>query len=400
MPIQDGVIRIMPADFNLQDWQNGTFKAWDLPDAIYARANDEINGSVMLTLIYSTTGENAEQILAHRIIVTNINNYDSPQLMRIISVKKTLSKAQIEVKAEHITCDVRQFYITVAQFSKLPNITSQSLWNSLKIAITPNTSERKFPYQFTSDTSMVANIDGLVYRGVNLLEIMGGIKGSFLDIWGGEYRRDNLSISHVKRLGTDRGYRIEYGMNLKDVEFSVDSTNTFYGVAPFVQWNDQDGSQRLRILDGDGFIIGNSTSKNYYSTAILPLDVSDKFKEPSAATQTQIRAEGNLYLTQNPERFLPSVNLKVNFVSLSDKKEYDGIRELQNLMLGDDVQVKYGDFGLDVKTRLISYEYDILSKTYTKLELGQPKSTFLKQMNDQYSLLYHKAFGINNLKQG
>lgn len=400
MAIQDGVIRIIPSEFNEQDWQNGTFKAWDLPDSIYARVNDEINGNVMLTLIYSSGGENADQILNHRIIVTNINKYDNPQLMRIISVKKSLSKAQIEVKAEHITNDVRQFYIPIAQFSKMSNLTSQSMWNTLKLGVTPTISERKFPYEFTSDASMTANIDGLVYRGVNLLEIMGGIEGSFRDIWGGEFRRDGLKISHVKRLGDDRGYRIEYGMNLTDVEFSVDLTNTFYGVAPFVQWNETDGNQRLRVLDGKGFIIGNSTSNNYYSTAILPLDVSNKFKEPSTVTQAQLRAEGNLYLIQNPERFLPSVNMKVNFVSLSDKEEYAGIRSLQNLILGDDVQVTCGEFGLDVKTRFISYEYDILSRTYTKLELGQPKSTFLKQMNDQYSLLYNKAFGISNLKQG
>jgi len=408
---QPDVINIMEPLFNTHEFDDGKSIMWSLPDAIYCKASSGLNGNTTLVLHYPVSGVNAEQIFINRLIVAKINKWQQQQVMRIYSVKKTLSKAVIEVKAEHVTNDIRQFSLPwIDHIAMGNNWTSQETFNFLEKMSTPvhdapgsvpSLTRRPFPIIFVGDPNFkIPNGYNWKFRASTLLEVLGGVQGSILDVCGGEYERDNQYIRHKKRLGEDLGYRIEYGLNMTEVEFTTDLSNTYYGVLPFVQYTDSNSREILITLPenytSQPFIHGNNESPHYYGTGMLGLDLSDKLNG-EATTQVQLKEAAITYVANNQERFYPSVNMKVNFVTLDNKKEYEQFQVLKNLKLGDDVQVTYQEFGLDVKTRMISYEYDVITQQYTKVELGQPKLNFIKQMESQYDVLYKKAFGIRTI---
>ena len=53
---------------------------------------------------------------------------------------------------------------------------------------------------------------------------LGGVAGSFLDLWGGEYEWDNFNVIHHQGRGQHTGVVIEYGKNLTELEHDSDIT--------------------------------------------------------------------------------------------------------------------------------------------------------------------------------
>ena len=402
-----------------------------LTDVLYCKSTVELNGDTRLTMIYPSDGQNAEKIAPNRLLQLRINNYQDAQFMRIYSVKKTLSKANIEVKAEHVTNDLRQFIIPHVYVklggSGTGQIRSQAVFSTMANYAKPfhvsdgsphdpTNVKRPFPFEVRSDAELktVPDTTWWGYQAVNCLELLGGVKGSLLDYYGGEYERDNAKIYHKPRVGANRGFRVEYGLNMRDVEFTTDLSNTYWGIMPHASYNSKFRGDVIVTMDDttsgqagkQAIIKGATTSDTFYGTSVLPLDVTDKIPkevlevDDTAKVKEWIIRLGNEYIMQNRNRFVPSVNMKIDFASLIGKPEYEQFDNLQKLNLGDDVQVVYPEFGIDVTTRLISYEYDILTQEYSKLELGQPTSNFVKDMNNKYSDLWNKTFAPNTRERG
>lgn len=374
--------------------------SYPLPDIIYAHSSSEINGETTLNIRYLLSGSNAEQLAVGKIIYTKINDWQPVQKMRIRAVKTLLAKSQIEVIADHISNDLRRYKVPYTRFN-IHNPGPMQIWDELVKAVRPtiNSSNFRFSLQAEARFPIISRITH-TYLGINLLEFLGGTTGSILDLYGGEIERDNTVIRWRDRFGSDRGAVLKYGLNMKDIEMTIDISNTYYGVFGFVQYTDDESISRVKYNTTTPITIANPTvPDNLKGTEVITLDVTNQVEAPTA-TISEIQSQVNNYISSNKGKFSPSINMKIDFISLKNKKGYEQFTNLFDLRLGDDVQIIFPELGLNMTTRIISYEYDILTEQYTKLELGQPKSTFLKQLNDKTSSLYRKIYGINQADLG
>lgn len=403
-----------------------------LPDVTYCRATGELNGNTTLQMRYPIGGINYEKIAPNKILMVKVNKFMQTQPMRILSVTKSLSGANLEIKAEHLTNDLRNFVTLPNMFYFTQNplpayqigqsyMDEYSFPAHVRMGANPDPTGklRPFPFVFDADADVtIPNPQPTQPKQLRmtLLEFLGGKEGSLLDMFGGEYIRDRHKITLKKRVGSDKGFRVEYGLNMTDLDMTVDLSNTLYGVAGFIQYQ-RTGNQGQTLeyaaysvtetgslVHADPVVKGNANSNLWNATGIEWLDVGSYAKKEiieNGDLQTinaECRRVTEQYVKDNPERFQPNINLKVNFVDLSNKTGYEEFEQLKELELGDDVTIQHKDFGIDVKTRFISYEFDFLADEYTKLELGQPKSTFLTQLRSANDTLYYKAFNLQNLK--
>ncbi|MCH3390155.1 hypothetical protein LDA45_14950, partial [Enterococcus faecium] len=57
----------------------------------------------------------------------------------------------------------------------------------------------------------------------NFLEFFGGKEGSILDRFHGEFLKDNNTLRHEKRLGTDHKIKAIYTKNLTGLDLEIDA---------------------------------------------------------------------------------------------------------------------------------------------------------------------------------
>lgn len=427
----EDIIQIIDGEYSPMIYDANVVNA--LPDVIYCRSKGELNGNTTLEMKYPIGGINSDKIAPNKILMVKVNNFMQTQPMRITSVNKSLSGAALDIKAEHLTNDLRNFVPSPLQRSFAPQplpaymVGSVYFEDSFPPHVKPGSSPdptgklRPFPFTFDADTDLTIpnNPRNFYQYRMTLLEFLGGRETSLLDLFGGEFLRDRHSIKLKKRLGSDKGFKVEYGLNMTDLDMTVDLSSTLYGVAGFIQYTTTGNqgqslenvaysylSSDIGNADADPVVKGNTNSNLWNATNIEWLDMGSYATKSIidsndfVSITKECRRVTEKYVKDNPQRFQPTINLKINFVDLANKTGYEDFQELKKLELGDDVTIQHKDFGIDVKTRFISYEYDFLTKQYTKLELGQPKTTFLKQLRSGYDELYYKAFNLQGVKLG
>lgn len=230
------------------------------------------------------------------------------------------------------------------------------------------------PFTFWTDKTTSANFD--LDQPVSARGVLGGVRGSILDVYGGEYEFDHFTVKLYADRGVNTGATIRYGKNLADIEQDIDNGDVFDSIVPF--WY-QDGD--LLMLDEK--IVGTNQNKP------VALDMSGYFQDKP--TQAQLRAKANSYLTSN-RPWVPKDNIKVNFVQLWQTDNYKDFAALQRVNLCDRVNVYYTLLGITAESvKVIKTVYNVLLERYDEMELGEAKSTFgqtlMKQTQEQIDAL-------------
>lgn len=230
------------------------------------------------------------------------------------------------------------------------------------------------PFTFWTDKTTSANFD--LDQPVSARGVLGGVRGSVLDVYGGEYEFDHFTVKLYANRGVNAGATIRYGKNLADIEQDIDNGDTYDSIVPF--WY-QNGD--LLMLDEK--IIGSTQAKP------VVLDMSGYFQDKP--TQAQLRAKANSYLTSN-RPWVPKDNIKVNFVQLWQTDNYKDFAALQRVNLCDRVNVYYTLLGITAESvKVIKTVYNVLLERYDEMELGEAKSSFgqtlMKQTQEQIDAL-------------
>ena len=66
----------------------------------------------------------------------------------------------------------------------------------------------------------------------------------------------------------------------------------------------------------------------------------------------------------------PQITATVEFLPLEDTEEYKDFAVLESVYLGDTVKIFHKNLKLELSAKVISYEFDTLSKRYNKVILG------------------------------
>lgn len=346
-------------DANCKDFDNNGIGI--LKDTIKSEVSETLNGELVLDMEYPVSSKYIEYIVNENIIKCDAGLEDE-QLFRIKNVKPDFDI--IKIYAEHISYDLADNF--------LEDVYPQNMNGAecLEWILT----HTLYPHNFIS-FSDIQNAASARYVRKNPIEaIVGDLDNSFVNLWGGELKRNNFLISMLTKRGNNKGYKIKYRKNLTGLDFTIDNSNIITKIMP-------QGYNGLFLPEK---YVDSPYISNYPNPRIKLIEFSDvKVKEKEEdeegfATQEEayeeLRRLCNLkYSEDNIDK--PTVNLKVDFVDLSKTTEYQNYAFLESISMGDTVTVEL-DY-IQVEVRVIKTIYDSLLHRYTKLELGEFNANYI-----------------------
>lgn len=332
-----------------------------LRDCISAVVTEERNGIYELDFDYPVDGLNYEKIQCGRIVAVRHDESGDVQPFDIVGYSRPINGV-VTFHAVHIS--YRQTAMTV----------TGSNINSLADALTMfenSTPANPFTY-WTDKTSsnFMAAADGVPH---SVRQMLGGMEGSILDSYGGEYEWNKWTVKLWQSRGSMKNFTIRYGLNLTDYREEMDYSDTYTSVIPY--WKGQDKKGNDIVVTG-GEVTADQPSFNDMDRCV-PLDLTDKFEsKPSVA---DLETEALNYINAN-QTYLPAQTIEVDFVRLSDQAEYAQFASLQKCKLCDSINVVFPMYKMSGQFKIVKTEYDVLQERYNRLELGTLSVTLAESL--------------------
>lgn len=326
-----------------------------LRDTISAVVTEERNGVYELDFEYPITADDFDDIQIGRIIGVTHDDTGDIQPFDIVSYTRPINGI-VTFHCTHIS--YRQSYLTVTG----TNINSLADAFALLETATPT---NPFVYQTDkTSTGYMAAADGIPKT---VRSMLGGVEGSILDAYGGEYEWDLWTVKLHSSRGVPRDFSIRYGVNMLDYNEEFDSSGTYSSCIPY--WT-----------DGTNKVVGNK--QDSFSSTItgrgecVPLDVSDKFE--TQPTKAQVEAMGlSVMNAKNPT--IPSQNIHVEFVRLQDLG-YEGFENLLQCGLCDTINVVFPFYNTTGQFKIVKTVWDVLADRYESMELGDLSVTLAEAL--------------------
>lgn len=347
-----------------------------LRDVISAVVTEERNGIYELDFEYPVTGAHFDEIQLGRIVAVEHDATNDIQPFDIVSFERPIDGV-VTFHCTHIS--YRQNYLTVRG----------SGINSLADALTllgNATPSNPFTYEadFVSDGYMAA-ADGLP-RTVR--SMLGGVEGSILDTYGGEYEWDRFRVILHSDRGILKDFSIRYGVNMVDYNEELNSEGTYSSCIPY--WT-----------DGNKKVIGSKQSRGTTVTGrgeCVPMDVSDKFE--SKPTKEQVEAKG-LSMLKKTKPYMPVQNIHVEFIRLQDVG-YEDYANLYQCGLCDTINVILPRYNTSAKFKIVKTVWDVLADRYESMELGDLSTTLsealgINEFGKQESNGYEEIKGVDKI---
>lgn len=343
-----------------------------LHDAIKCTVDEVLNGSFELEMDYPISGNKFDNLLFRNLIFAKPNPYSNPQPFRIYGISKPMNGI-VTVSAQHISYDMAD--ITVAPFSATSIV---SAFTNMKAA-----SDVTCPFDFWTDKQTAVDIKTNI--PINMRSILGGMEGSILDTYRGEYEFDKYTVKLWNNRGTDRGVKIRYGKNLMNFKQEENCSNVYTAVRPYWYRESDDASEGGLVELTEKVLVIDSTV-DYIR--ILPLDLTNEFD--SKPTEQELRDKTNEYVDAH-DLGTPKVSIDVSFIDLADTEEYKNIAPLEMVKLGDTVGVEFPKLGVMASAKVIKTTYNVLSGRYDKIELGSEKADLATTISVQNKEIKEKT---------
>ena len=331
-----------------------------LTDCITCYVHEKLNGVYELKFTYPITGVHFSDIKVGAIVDAIPSDGKAVQHFRIDTITKPIG-GKVTVEATHISYQLS--YVPVKPFDAVGVL--EALNGLKENSLTSN------PFSVWTDISNTATKYSQK-EPASFRQRLGGVAGSILDCFGGEYEFDNYTVKLYAHRGIDRGVVIEYGKNLTDLEQEESIDKVITGIVPF--WKDSNGDKVVSI---ETPIESEYASKYPFKRTVVK-DFSSNFeKEP---TVEQLRAYTESYIKNNCVG-VPQVSLDVSFVALEDTEEYKSLSR-ERINLGDTVTVRFSELGVDAKAKVIEYKYDVLAERYDSLKIGSVRSSLASTISE------------------
>ena len=223
-------------------------------------------------------------------------------------------------------------------------------------------------------------------------DALGGVKGSILDVWGGEYEFDNTVIRLHKQLGRKSPTVLEYGRNILRAEDDQDIEGAYTSVYPYATYTPENQgtgeggatSQQITVELPEKYVDGPYIGL-YNERRVLIVDFSSNFKDKEVPTIDKLRRLAKEYAINN-RLGLPKINTKIEYVDLSKTLDYKLTQILEEAELCDIVPVYYPQIGLTSEdAKLTTIVYDVLLEQNDSVEVGAIGDGFKSSMTSNLS---------------
>lgn len=238
--------------------------------------------------------------------------------------------------------------------------------------------------KYTAESN-IEKIATAYYVRKNLIEaISGNDDQSFVNRWGGEPMYDNYHLIMNHRVGGDYGARAEFGYNLEEISESVNMDEVVTRIIP--------ESYNGYLLEGDEPWVDSPNIDKYpvihtkviqYSDVKLKEDCSGDDVENGFSTLEELRDElvrlSKLEFDNGID--VPKIIYKVKIANLENTLEYEDVKDLINIGLGDSVQCYNKRLDINAKARVTKITYDCIRKRNEEVEIGDAKSDYFDRIS-------------------
>lgn len=337
-----------------------------LTDAVSCTVTEERNGAYEATLVYPAKGHLAEYIAEDAIIKAKANDTDEPQLFRIYKSGKQIG-SNTTWNAEHISYELTGN--PVERFSVSGVNAEQALNRLLAAAVF------KHKYTGTSDITTVNSTS--IADVVSVRKALGGVKGSILDTWGGEYHFNNYRIELLKARGADNGVTIEYGKNLTDAKQERNIANIVTAIFPYAKYTPEGEENEVYISLKEKTLVHAGAADYAYKRCEI-VDFSSEWESGTIITEDMLRAKAEAYLEKISTE--PDINITLSYAQLKKTKDYKNIQVMENVALCDTVTVRIDKLQIEATAKIVKVKYDSLKEHYDTMEIGSVRTNLTKQL--------------------
>lgn len=319
-----------------------------LADAQSCTVTEKRNGSYELKLICPADGIHAEMLEEGNIILAKPSDTMQPQPFRIYKITTPID-GKLEVQARHISYQLN--FITVSPFSV----------SGCAGAVQGLKSHAASDCPFSVWTDVASSAMFTVSVPASFRNCLGGMDGSVLDTFGGEFEWDRYTVKFHRARGADHNVHIVYGKNLTDFKMEKSIENTITGVHPY--WVDNETQAVMELPEK--VVMVSRKSVPYQKITVL--DCTSAFQEKPSEAALREYAQDYIDTTSLTE---PEVDIKIDFVQLWNTPGYEDVVQAEQVSLCDTVHVYISKLGIEASSKVTETEYDSLLERYNSITLS------------------------------
>ena len=331
-----------------------------LRDCLSCVVTEERNGIYECDFEYPITGANFDKIQIGNIVGVTHDDSGDVQPFDIVSYSRPIDGV-VTFHAVHIS--YRQSYITMTGGTINDLATALAV---CKHGTNLGNDGNPFTYWTDKDSTGYCSAIGIIPRSVR--SVLGGVEGSILDAYGGEYEWDKWSVRLYNARGQSRDFSIRYGVNMLDYEEDTDTQGTFSKCIPY--WTDGTDTVVAGVVTSNGTTVTNRDE-------CVPLDLSERYE--TAPTQAQLESAALSYMDTN-NTFIPQQSIQVEFVRLQDMGEFADYQNLLECNLCDTINVIFPDYNTSGRFKIVKTVWDVLMDRYDSMELGSLSTTLAEAL--------------------
>lgn len=337
--------------------QDAKAKIGWLAEASDCQCTEERNGVFELEFQYPMLGRYAAELVIDRYVKAKPNANGKNQFFHIRKVSKPIN-GMFTVSCEHISYALSGYPVPTVSASGNAQVAINAILTAAKNQLGKDIG-------FSVATTDITLSSSIALTNVSARAALGGVSGSVLDVYGGEYEFDNHTIKLHKARGKDRGVRIAYGRNMTELKCDIDMDSAYTGIYGYVKNDNVDLHSYKAVTNSSGI-----------NAKTLIRDFSSDFSGgDSKITQSGLDSAVAAYAAANDINS-PTVSMTVSFVDLSQSPEYASFSALESVSLCDTVQIYHKDLNINIKAKVIKTVYDVLRERYTSIDLGSPRANF------------------------
>ena len=362
-----------PILYNKNETRFDTYGLGEI-DALKGNATRERNGNYSAYLEYPASGPLASAFEKEMKFKADAGTRTKNQTFEIVRIVKD-SSSTIKIYAQHISHKLE--YMSIRHGIKVSGTADLALKTWAKNLV------GDYHFDTWSDIDTVLPITFLVDKMENARLALGGVEGSILDIWGGEYEFDNRTVRLHKRLGRRAPTVLEYGRNILSAESDESIESAYTSVVPFATYTpeSQEGDSRQQdpvlVTIPESYVDSKYVSM-YANRRIKVVDFSSEFKDEGTGeskkkdipTPEKLKALAIKYMESN-RIGAPKINTKIEYVDLAQTLDYAERGWIEELELCDIVPVYYPQIGItEDDAKVTKVVYDFLNDRNESVEFG------------------------------
>ncbi len=352
------------------------FGLGEISDALSVEVIRERNGDYSLYMKYPHDGTFANSLQKEMQLKADAGPRTKWQTFDIVRINKKSAEC-IEVYAKHIS-----FRLEGAVLKSEVSLRNADAGTALALWKDSLLSDTKF--DVASDVTTTGSFAWEIDQVSNAREALGGVSGSILDVYGGEYEFDNQLIRLHKQMGRKAPIVLEYGRNIQEIEVDDDDSENYNSILPFAKVSRQEGEKSIDVLTTlPEFYIDGPFIGSYQRRIIKQVDFSSKFdSEKNKPTEDKLRSLAKNYVKSNNVG-KPKTTIDVKYVDLASTLDYADMQVIEEVELCDILPLYYPQFGItSANEKVIKTVYDVYNDEYISLTLGTIGQTLRSQLSE------------------